>query len=152
MNISPSDTMESRPTSRDASSCAWNWPPRVMKYPSGNLVWAMAWRISATTSESGRSEALADSTMRRLPSSRLIWLGPSPSSIVASFERGIRPVGVSISILFNPLIERASSGSLTTNAKRRPPSTIWAILSPSTNDCSVARTCGAGTPYRAAAA
>jgi hypothetical protein len=30
--------------------------------------------------------------MRRLPSSRLIWFGPSPSSMVAIFDSGMRPV------------------------------------------------------------
>ena len=30
-NINASETMDSRPTSREASSCAWNCPPRVMK-------------------------------------------------------------------------------------------------------------------------
>ena len=30
-NMSVRETMDSRPTSREASSCAWNWPPSVMK-------------------------------------------------------------------------------------------------------------------------
>ena len=45
-----------------------------------------------------RPEALAEITMRRLPLSRLIWLGPSASSIVAILDSGTLPDGVSISI------------------------------------------------------
>jgi hypothetical protein len=41
--------------------------------------------------------------MRRLPSSRLIWFGPSPSSMEATFDSGMRPVGVSIRIWLQPL-------------------------------------------------
>ena len=40
--------------------------------------------------------------MRRLPSSRLIWFGPSPSSMVAIFDSGMRPFGVSIRIWPRP--------------------------------------------------
>ncbi len=90
--------------------------------------------------------------MRRLPSSRLIWLGPSLSSMLATFDSGIRPLGVSMRIWLKPSIERADSGSRTTSAKRRLPSTICATRSPSTRPCSVARICGAATPYCAAAA
>jgi len=36
---------------------------------------------------------LADSTMRRLPSSRLTWFGPSPSSMAATFDSGTRRLG-----------------------------------------------------------
>ena len=72
--------------------------------------------------------------------------------MVAIFDSGMRPFGVSIRIWPRPSTERADSGSRTTSAKRRPPSTIWLIFSPSTRLCRAASTCGAGTPYCAAAA
>ena len=64
----------------------------------------------------------------------------------------MRPFGVSIRIWPSPSTERADSGSFTTSAKRRLPSTIWVTFSPSTSACSADSTCGAGTPYCAAAA
>ena len=47
--------------------------------------------MSATTDESARPCVLADSTIRRLPSSRLIWFGPSLSSISANKDSGTLP-------------------------------------------------------------
>ena len=99
------------------------------------------------TSDSGRPEALAEITIRRLPLSRLIWLGPSASSIKAILDSGTLPEGVSISICPRPSSDRADSGSRTTSANRRPPSMIWVTLSPSTSDCSVESTCEPDKPY-----
>ena len=73
-------------------------------------------------------------------------------SMVAIRDKGTLPCGVVNWIRPNPSIVREDSGSRMTKAKRRPPSTICAAFSPSIKPCSMARICGVGTPYCAAAA
>jgi hypothetical protein len=68
--------------------------------------------------------------MRRLPSSRLIWLGPSLSSMVARRDRGTGPLGRLDQQARQAVDGARDSGRRTTSAKRRLPSTIWVTSRP----------------------
>src|SRR5690625_3974594 len=54
-----------------------NWPPQSRYMPAGSAVSATDACACATNPPKSRPRTLACTTMRRLPFSRLIWLGPS---------------------------------------------------------------------------
>src|SRR3546814_5888579 len=73
-----------------------------------------------------RPRTLAVTTTRRLPSSRLIWLGPITTSTLATSSTGTNPRGPSLvagnGTRNRPIwstFARMSSGSRTTTGKRR---------------------------------
>ena len=57
--------------------------------------------------------------MRRRPSSRRIWLGPSVSSTGAKAPSGTRPAGVSTSMSNSAPVVRSASARRSTTSKRR---------------------------------
>ena len=71
-----------------------------------------------------------ETTMRRRPSSRWIWFGPSDSSTSASDASGTAPRGVSTSTSASPARVRALSASCSDTAYRRGPSITSATRSP----------------------
>ena len=107
-----------------------NCPPHAIQYPDGSFTpckifsWA-----SRTTEPMSRPRTFAVTTTRRLPFSRLTWLGPSVNVSDATSRKGIvmrdaappspgngtgRPNHVAL--------PRSASGSRTTIWKRRSPS------------------------------
>ena len=74
--------------------------------------------MSATILAMSEPSVLANTAMRRRPFSRWIWLGPSVSTTVATASSGMRPAGLSISILPSARVERSASLMRRTTSKR----------------------------------
>ncbi len=81
---------------RAVADCRFsNVPPQVVQYPVGTLICERPCSASATKEPMSRPRTLALTTIRRLPFSRLTWLGPGARSRVAISARGMKFARVS---------------------------------------------------------
>ena len=114
--MAPSDSRDSRPISRVASSWAWKVPSRAVEYPAGSGNSAIILRMSPMMRAMSEPSVLASTTMRRRVLSRWIWLGPSVSTTCANDDSGTRPAGVSTMSLDRPSVVRSASATRSTTS------------------------------------
>ena len=126
-----------------------NCPPQTSHWPAGSWTETIFDWASSTNEPRSRPRTLHCTTIRRLPFSRLIWLVPSATSILATLPSGTKPISsigaprpvppfaltrrtaCRSSLTFGSgigsrpsvsILPRRASGSRTTRSKRRSPS------------------------------